>query len=153
ICIPAGWFWMGSEAHYAWERPRHRVFVEAFEIAETAVTRREYARFLLETRREEPRGWGDPGFGGPDQPGVGVGWFDAVAYCEWLSSSTGVLHRLPTEAEWEKACRGGLEDCEYAWGNEPPEFFEYFRGEWKAPRPVGQREPNRYGLFDIGDNV
>src|SRR5262249_34890106 len=55
-------------------------------------------------------------------------------------------------AEWEKACKGGG-DFDYAWGDEPPESFEYFRGEWRAPRPVGVWPANAYGLFDIGHNV
>jgi len=147
IRIPAGWFWMGSDTHYDWERPRHRVFVDEFFIAPTSVTREEYARFLAETHHEEPRGWRDPLFENPALPVVGVSWFDAVAYCDWLSC------RLPTEAEWEKACRGGLEDRDYAWGNEAPESLECLAGEWRAPRLVAQWAPNRYGLFNIGDNV
>ena len=153
VRIPAGSFWMGSDAHYAWERPRHRVFVDAFSIAPTAVTRREYARFMAETGREAPRGWNDPLFANADQPVVGVSWFDASAYCEWLSVASGSPYRLPTEAEWEKACRGGLEDCDYAWGDEPPESFEYFRRAWNGPRVAGEWRPNGYGLFNMGENV
>src|SRR5437867_5532496 len=59
IRIPPGWFWMGSEDHYGWERPKHRVFVDAFDIAATTVTRGEYARFLLDTARGQPRGWAE----------------------------------------------------------------------------------------------
>ena len=76
-----------------------------------------------------------------------------MSYCEWLSKSQGEIYRLPTEAEWEKACRGGLEDMEYAWGNEPPSTIEYFGGIWPGPKPVGLWQPNGYGLFNIGDNV
>lgn len=153
VHIPAGWFWMGSENHYSWERPRRRVFVDAFEIAAATVTRREYSRFLLETRRDEPRGWRDPAFANPDQPVVGVSWFDAVAYGEWVSRSAGQPLRLPTEAEWEKACRGGRNGADYAWGDEPPDSFEYFRGEWRGPRPVAEWRANGYGLYNMGDNV
>src|SRR5262245_39862602 len=143
IRIPAGWFWMGSDAHYEWERPRHLVFVDSFEIARTPVTRGEYSRFLADTQCEPPRDWLDPSLSDDRQPVVGVNWFDAVAYCGWLSAlSTDELYRLPTEAEWEKACRGGFEGCEYAWGDEPPESFEYFRGKWDAPRAVAEWRPN-----------
>jgi formylglycine-generating enzyme required for sulfatase activity len=150
--VPSGWFWMGSNGHYDWERPKHRVFVDAFEIATTTVTRREYARFLEACGREQPRGWADPAFASPDQPVVGVSWFDATAYCEWLSGLTGERYRLPTEAEWEKACKAGG-DADYAWGKEPPESFEYFQSAWPAPRPVAEWRPNGYGLFNMGENV
>jgi sulfatase modifying factor 1 len=152
VVIPEGWFWMGSENRYRWESPRHRVWVDAFAIARTAVTRSEYAAFLADTTHAEPTGWNDSSFMDPDQPVVGVHWFAAVSYCEWRSKSEGVSYRLPTEAEWEKACRGGLEQAEYAWGDEPPEKLDY-GGEWKGPRPVSEGRKNGYGLFHIGDNV
>src|SRR5215467_2585932 len=115
VLVPAGWFWMGSENRYRWESPRHRIWIDAFALAPTPVTRREYALFIADTAHAQPTGWTDPLFGDPDQPVVGVTWFAAVAYCEWLSKSEGGLYRLPTEAEWEKACRGGIENAEYAW--------------------------------------
>src|SRR5262245_16625120 len=105
--IPKGWFWMGSQNHYKWESPRHRVWLDAFAIATTAVTRREYARFLADTGYAPPVGWNHSSFNCPEQPVVGVNWFAALAYCEWLSRLDGQAYRLPTEAEWEKACRGG----------------------------------------------
>jgi formylglycine-generating enzyme required for sulfatase activity len=153
VRIPEGWFWMGSANHYSWESPRHRVWIDSFEVARNAVTRSEYALFLRETGHSEPAGWTEPAFADPTQPVVGVNWFDAVAYCEWLSKKRDERYRLPSEAEWEKACRGGLEDTEYAWGNEPPSDVEYFAGEWNAPRPVGQFRANGYGLCNMGDNV
>src|SRR5262249_12645585 len=153
LSIPAGWFWMGSEGHYRCESPRHRVFVGAFRVAPTAVTRLEYAAFLAATGHVEPRGWNDPAFQEPYQPVVGVSWFDAIAYCAWLTQSTGEAHRLPTEAEWERACRGGREDEQYAWGSEPPGSLPYFRGSWTGPRRVAEGPPNAFGLFNFGDNV
>jgi sulfatase modifying factor 1 len=151
--IPEGAFWMGSSSHYDWERPRHRVWLDAFAIARTSVTRREYARFLSETKNAEPAGWDNPAFGDPDQPVVGVSWFEAISYCEWLSKSQGETYRLPTEAEWEKACRGGLENAEYAWGDESPAQIKFFSGGWNGPRRVAEWKPNAYGLFNMGDNV
>jgi formylglycine-generating enzyme len=153
VRIPAGWCWIGSERHYAWEQPRHRVFLDEFAIAVTTVRKADYAQFLQETAHEEPRDWNLPQFADPDQPVVGVNWFDAVAYCEWLSVSTGASYRLPSEAEWEKACRGGNDGIDYAWGNELPETLERYQGEWRGPRPVMEGQPNGYGLFHMGDNV
>ena len=153
ISIPAGWFFMGSEGHYSWESPRHRVFVSAFRIAPTTVTRTEYREFLEATGHALPRDWTNPAFSGARQPAVGINWFDAVAYCEWISRRLGELRRLPTEAEWERACRGGMDDREYAWGNDPPASVPYFDGEWPGPRRVGESSPNPYGLFNMGDNV
>jgi sulfatase modifying factor 1 len=153
IVIPSGWFWMGSENHFAWEMPRHFVFVDAFEISPTPVTRREYQLFLESGSHCLPRGWHDPELDDPEQPVVGVSWYDAVDYCEWLSQTLREAYRLPTEAEWEKACRGGRDNLEYAWGNESPESFPYFQQPWPAPRRVAGFRPNGYGLFNLGDNV
>ena len=153
VTIPEGWFSMGSENHYTWERPRHRIWIDTFQMGRTPVTRLEYSLFLNETSHTEPAGWRERAFADPAQPVVGVNWFDAAAYCTWLSQKWDAHYRLPTEAEWERACRGGLEDADYAWGNEPPSSIEYFGGDWNAPRPVGQLQPNGYGLFNMGDNV
>lgn len=150
--IPAGVFWMGSEDHFAQERPRHRVFTDAFAIAETTLTRFDYRAFLEDTGHALPPGWDDPLFSDPAQPVVGVSWFDAVAYAGWLSKTTGQNWRLPTEAEWERAARGG-ESFDYFWGDEPPGDRSYYRSDWPAPRPVGEASPNGYGLFNMGDNV
>ncbi len=153
IRIPSGSFWMGSDNHFKRERPRRRVWVDAYRLAPTTVRRCEYAAFLEETGHEEPRGWTDAAFSNPEQPVVGVSWFDAVAYCNWLSAATDRVFRLPTEAEWEKACMGGDDHAVYAWGDRGPDTIDYYRGEWTAPRPVGERAPNGYGLYNMGDNV
>jgi formylglycine-generating enzyme len=153
IRIPAGWFWMGSEGRYPWESPRHRVFVDCFFISPVSVTRADYRQFLAATDPEEPAGWREPRFSDPRQPVVGVSWFDAVRYCDWLSATTALRWRLPTEAEWEKACRGGLDDAEYAWGGDSPDVIPYFRGAWDGPRRVAEGTANGYGLFNLGDNV
>src|SRR4030095_6276094 len=97
VFIPEGWFWMGSENRYRWESPRHRVWVDAFDVARTPVTRGDYARLLAATCERTPAGWSDLSFGPTDQPVVGVTWFAAVSYCAWLSASQGRTYRLPTE--------------------------------------------------------
>ena len=153
IRIPPGPFWMGSDSHFKQECPRHRVITDAYEISSTTVTRHGYACFLDETEHEEPRDWSESAFSVPEQPVVGVNWFDALAYCEWLSSSNGQEYRLPTEAEWEKACKGGNDNADYTWGDEAPETLDYYQGEWVAPRRVAECGPNAYGLYNMGDNV
>ena len=97
--IPEGWFQMGCDAGRDDEKPAHRVWVDAFELAPLQTTNAEYARFLEDTRRPTPSLWVDPSFNNPEQPVVAVSWFDAVAYCDWLSRMLGKKYRLPTEAE------------------------------------------------------
>lgn len=154
ISITAGWFSMGSEVGQSVESPVHRVWVDSFAMAATQVTVEEYARFLDATGHEPPPNWGDPNFSHPQQPVVAVSWFDAVAYCGWLSLMTDSHYRLPTEAEWERAARGGAEGMLFPWGNEPPTSRPAYHDRWKTgPEPVGQSQPNAYGLFDICENV
>ena len=152
--IPAGWFLMGSETGQDNERPVHRVWVDAFDLAVCQVTNAEYARFLAATSRRQPLHWDDPNFSHPEQPVVAPSWFDAVAYCDWLSRSTAHSYRLPTEAEWERAARGGLQQKLYPWGDEPPESLPEYSSRWKSgPEPVGRAERNAFGLCDIAANI
>jgi formylglycine-generating enzyme required for sulfatase activity len=153
IQIQSGWCWIGSDGHGASESPRHKVFLDAFEIAPMTVQRREYAVFLEHTRHEKPRDWDLPCFADPDQPVVGVNWFDAIDYCQWISEMSGAQHRLPTEAEWEKACRGGDDSFEYAWGNERPESIARYQCVWPGPQRANEGPRNGYGLLHMGDNV
>jgi formylglycine-generating enzyme required for sulfatase activity len=145
---------MGSETGQENERPVHRVWVDAFELAECQLTRREYAVFLRACSHPPPPQWDGPNFSNDDQPVVATSWFDAAAYCDWLSATTGNRYRLPTEAEWERAARGGVEQKQYPWGDEPPESLANYATRWKTgPEPVGRNEKNAYGLYDIGANV
>lgn len=154
ILIAADWFFMGSDIGQTEESPVHRVWLDSFAISTTQVTVEEYARFLDATKSDPPPYWGDPNFSHPQQPVVAVSWFDALAYCEWLSSMTGSHYRLPTEAEWERAARGGAERVMFPWGNDPPKLRPGYYSRWKTgPEPVGQSYPNGYGIFDICENV
>jgi formylglycine-generating enzyme required for sulfatase activity len=154
VLIPEGWFWMGSETGQDNERPVHRIWIDAFELAACQITNADYSRFLVATGHRPPPHWGQPDFLHPEQPVVGTSWIDAVAYCEWRSESTGRLYRLPTEAEWERAARGGVEQKQYPWGDEPPESLPNYAQRWKkGPEPVGSGERNAFGLFDISANV
>jgi formylglycine-generating enzyme required for sulfatase activity len=132
VPIAGGWFLMGSEDGADDERPVHHVWVDAFEIAATQVTNREYSAFRAMQ------------FDEPDQPVVGVSWFDAVEYCRRL----GPRYRLPTEAEWEYAARGGMEGMRYPWGDAPQ-----LRPEYDRPMPVARGVPNAFGLYDMCENV
>lgn len=152
--IPAGWFTMGSENGRDDEKPTHRVWIERFALGIYQLTRAEYAYFLAETHRPAPPFWDDPNFRKPQQPVVGPSWFDALAFCEWLSQSTGRNYRLPTEAEWERAARGGIEGALYSWGDAVPEELPNHSMWWRnGPERVGLGAPNPYGLFNMGDNV
>ena len=152
--IPAGSFEMGCDAGRDDEKPAHRVWVDAFELATFQTTNAQYAHFLEATRHPAPPLREDPNFKDPEMPVVAVSWLDAVAYCEWLSQSIGQRFRLPTEAEWERAARGGIEGEAYPWGNCSPEGLPDYASRWKAgPEPVGLYAPNAYGLYNMGDNV
>ncbi|MGB8541685.1 MAG: formylglycine-generating enzyme family protein [Candidatus Acidiferrales bacterium] len=154
IRIPAGWFLMGSDAGQDNERPVHRVWVDTFELGACQVTNAEYEQFLSATGHRKPLHWDDPDFSAPLQPVVAPSWFDAVEYCDWLSRMTERHFRLPTEAEWEYAARGGLEQKLFPWGDDPPESLANYAVRWKTgPESVGRAETNGYGLCDIGANV
>ena len=154
VSIPEGFFVMGYDNGADNERPAHRVWIDRFAIARYAVTNRLYKYFLEDTSHPAPPGWNDTRFNHPDQPVTSVSWFDATAYCAWLAERTGKAYRLPTEAEWERAARGGLEGKLYTWGNEPPHMQPHYSELWlNGPERVGQRPPNGYGLHDISENV
>ncbi len=154
VSVPEGCFMMGSEAGQDVERPVHRVWVESFAMAATQVTVAEFAEFLSATGHAPPPYWGDTHFNHSQQPVVAVSWFEAVAYCEWLSQRAGKRFRLPTEAEWERAARGGVEGKLYPWGDEPPQTRPGYADRWReGPEPVRQSSPNAYGLFEMCENV
>ena len=100
----------------------------------------------------EPPWWRDPAFDAPDQPVVGVTWFEAAAYARWLTGTLGGEWRLPTEAEWERAARGGLAGAATAWGDALPPG-EVPQGPLAGPWPAGRGRPNGYGLLDMGTIV
>lgn len=137
------------------ERPAHEVSVSAFECAVYPVTQEDYAEFLLATRHTLPRDWiapDQPAFRGKRLPATGVSWLDAVAFCAWRASA-GDPMRLPTEAEWEYAARGG-QVGRYPWGDEIPAWLpSEGRGPLAAPWPVTFGVPNGFGVYGIGANI
>jgi len=154
VRIPEGWFWMGCDHGRDDEKPAHRVWVDRFELAAYQVTNAEYGCFLAATNVTTPLCWQQEYFNDPRMPVVGVSWFEALGYCDWLSRATGKVYRLPTEAEWERAGRGGAEGLAYPWGNAGPELVPDYAKRWKnGPEPVGLYSPNAFGLYNMGDNV
>ena len=125
VAIPAGWFMMGCASGRDEERPVHRVWVDSFDMAALQVRRRDWAEFMEATGHAAPPNWAEPDFNHPDQPVVSVSWHEAAKYCDWLSAQSGRNYRLPTEAEWERAARGGRENELYVWGDTSP-------GEWSG---------------------
>ncbi len=166
VRVPEGEFQMGSQSGDDDERPVHRVFVSAFFIAKYPVSNADYKRFVDATGHRAPasrelgrRLWVGREFP-PSiarQPVVNVSWDDAVAYCAWLSNATGEIHRLPTEAEWEKAARGGLELKNYPWGDEDPhDARAWFGKTWKGLatlQDIDYGPANGYGLYEVAGNV
>lgn len=112
VFIPAGNFIRGNDAGNYNEGPLQTVYLDAFEIDRFEVTNIQYSRFLLATDNKPPPYWTGGAYpsGQADNPVVGISWEDANEYCTWVGK------RMPTEAEWEKACRGPDGNL-YPWGN------------------------------------
>ncbi len=146
VLIPGGSFVMGSSSGYPDEQPGHEVYIDAFYIDINEVTNAQYEKFFDETGYLQPDFW-FPEIDSPDEPVVGVAWQDAVAYATWAGK------RLPTEAEWEYAARGGNVKTKYPWGNEPDETFEFANLNSFGIAPVKSFKPNGYGLYDMIGNV
>ena len=184
--IPAGEFLMGSEDAEDDERPVHRVHVDDFFLSVQPVTNAEYARFVRESGRRSPAiyeiplvvraggnerersfrqvgspyVWNDghPSDDRADHPVTLVRYDDASAYCAWLSAGTDRTYRLPTEAEWEKAARGGVESKRYPWGDRLDRNMANFLADPAlkpnhGTPPCRSYPPNGYGLYDMAGNV
>ena len=171
--VPAGEFVMGSpesEQSRDLDEEQHAVRISRpFLMGVHPVTRGQFATFVedsgyrTEAEKEgsartrtgngfedvEGASWRNPGPGfeqTDDHPVVCVSWNDAVAFCEWLSRKEGKTYRLPTEAEWEYACRAGTTDA-WTWGDEPSVSAYPFTA------PVGSFGANAWGLYDMNGNV
>jgi formylglycine-generating enzyme required for sulfatase activity len=152
IDVPAGSFVMGSAAGRPDEAPPHAVTVSGFRLGRTPVTNGQYAPFVAAGRSPAPPWWRDAAFAAEDQPVVGVTWFEACDYARWISEGAGSSWRLPTEAEWEWAARGGLAEAATSWGAALPPG-EVPGGPLAGPWPVGRGRPNGFGLMDMGTIV
>jgi formylglycine-generating enzyme required for sulfatase activity len=154
IILPGGRFLMGDQSDKGQEnaRPAHEVELDSFGIGRFPVTFAEYDEFCLATGRARPR---DHGWGRAQRPVINVSWQDAVDYCAWLIRQTGRHYRLPTEAEWEYACRAGSR-TDYCFGNEAEQLNEHawhVRNSEGRTQPVGGRQANAWGLHDMHGNV
>lgn len=154
VLIPAGNFLIGKDSDKGHDfSPAHRVNVNSFYIDKYEVTNGEYFRFCKETGHKFPEFWNSNVFkSGTDflnYPVVGINWWDAQKYAKWAGK------RLPTEAEWEYAARGGLIDNDFPngnnWGKKKPKQDTI--GWRNLIKPVGKYDPNGYGLFDMAGNV
>ena len=151
LLIPAGEFLMGSNDGDDDERPVHAVYLDAFYMDVCEVTNALYKKFMDATGHKAPAYWDNKNLNQPN-PVVGVTWFDAEAYAKWAGK------RLPTEAEWEKAARGGLVGKEYPCGDNLTHDDANYGGtgrkdRWDGTAPVGSFTPNGYGLYDMVGNV
>jgi len=176
VPLPGGRFWMGSpvwhRSAYDDERPRHRVTLSPFLISRTAVTRGLWRRVMAgapeHLQTQEPRGWER----GEDDLPADLDWYAALAFCNALSLHAGRWpcyrqldgdwccdweadgYRLPTEAEWEYACRGGRRSP-WHWGHwawSAGYYAWYSANAGMRLYPVGQKDPNPFGLSDMAGN-
>jgi formylglycine-generating enzyme required for sulfatase activity len=136
------------------ESPVHWVEVSYFEMATVPVTNAHFRLYLEATASAPPPYLASSGFDRPDAPVVGVSFEEARRYCRWLSRESGLPLRLPTEAEREKASRGGVEGAVFPWGDEPEGGgHASVKGPLGGPVPVRSTAPNGYGLHHMADNV
>jgi len=161
VFIPGGKFQMGSDASqiaskYASagpgmrgmlkaESPQITVTVEAFYIDKYEVTNEQFLNFTRQHPEYASKTWA----GGADDPVTHVTWYAAKAYCAWQ------YKRLPTEAEWEFAARGGNAAAEYPWGADmpDPQKANFEAAKVGSPVSVGRYPPNGYGVYDMAGNV
>lgn len=152
VLVPPGRFAMGSaegEGDHD-EHPQHDVMLDAFYIARTPVTNAHYRAYLVANPEvRSPTRWDDPRFNHPNQPVVGISWDDAEAYCAWAGL------RLPTEAQWERACRSGASTA-YCSGDTEADLDRvgwYFGNSSEELQPVAGKEASSLGIHDMHGNV
>jgi formylglycine-generating enzyme required for sulfatase activity len=150
VLVPAGRFWMGSADGdvLAWddEKPQHEVELASFYLARTPVTNAQYREHMQANPRvKEPAYWHDPLYNHDEQPVVGVSWHEAVVYCKWA----GLV--LPSEAQWEYACRAGTTGPFH--GEDPMALGWYKENSRERLHPVGEQQPNALGFHDMHGNV
>jgi formylglycine-generating enzyme required for sulfatase activity len=150
------------------EKPQHRVYLDGYWIGQTEVTNAQYRKFIQAggySKRDywtddgwswkedlhvaAPGHWEDAEWNQPGFPVVGVSWYEAAVYAKWAGA------RLPTEAEWESAARGGPKGLGYlyAGGNDPGEVAWYDDNSGQRTHPVGQKKPNELGVYDMSGNA
>ena len=142
--VKVGPFWIGK-TEVTWDA--YDIFVFRLDLTEQQKTEGVDAT----SRPSKPYGAPDRGFGHQGYPALGVTFYAAEQFCQWLSAKTGKKYRLPTEAEWEYACRAG------AASEEKPESLDRTAWYWEnaddKTHPVGTKAPNAWGLYDMLGNV
>ena len=156
LAIPAGTFEMGSAMSPS-EQPVHPVSLEAFSMSETLITQAQW-RAVAQWKPRDGECWGmeldpDPShFKGDDLPVECVNWKEAMEFCNRISQRTGRHYTLPSEAQWEYACRAGS-TTKYPWGDEITHENANFWDSHHSTTPVGSYPPNAWGLRDMIGNV
>ena len=171
--IPAGEYQMGSITDNPDEQPIHPVKLDAFWMGTYEVTWDLYEPFVYKDFELSRSGGGIPpevdavtrptkpyldmtfGMGKENHPALAMTHYNAIQFCKWLYVRTGIFYRLPTEAEWEYACRAGS-DTEYYFGDDASlldEYAWYRTNSENKTHAVGQKKPNPWGLFDMHGNV
>jgi sulfatase modifying factor 1 len=155
IIVEGGTFNMGDEQGIgeADELPVHPVTLKTFSIAKTETTVLQWKTYCNATGRKMPD---PPSWGWIDShPMVNVNWEDAVAYCDWMSDKTGKICRLPTEAEWEYAARGGKESKGFKFsGGQSIDLTGWYKeNSGDKTNPVAQKRANELKLYDMSGNV
>lgn len=158
IHIGEGLFWMGSATPQTGpgaESPTHEVFLPSYRIGKYPVTNAQYEEFIRETGKlvTPSMGWDGQRFPKEKEnlPVAGITFYEALAYCQWLTEKTGRKYALPNEAQWEKACRAGAHTF-YPWGNE----FESGRsnhGSTTLAAVDAFPAQNEFGCFDMVGNL
>lgn len=185
ILVPRGTFTMGdASSNFPDEKPEHSVAIESFYMDETPITYADFTKYLNDGGTKSRYSEYDT-YNKPENPISGINWYHAVDYCNWRSEKEGLRpayklsqkldawgyplwnldssvesYRLPTEAEFEYAARGGLDGQKFPWGNEfDPSLANYdnekglMTGEWWRLTKVKDTKPNNYGLYGMSGNV
>jgi len=164
VLIPDGTFLVGDEnSNFLDEKPAHLVQIDSFYMDETPVTYEDFKKYI-KAGGEKPKYWEYETYNQADNPVTGINWYHAMDYCNWRSAIEGLSpefgYRLPTEAEFEYAARGGLERKKFPWGDEFDSSLANFddergvmKGNWWRLAKVKDIPPNNYGLYGMSGNV
>lgn len=151
VLVPGGEFVMGKAGSRRDEEPAHSVVLDAFRAAVSPVTNAQYADYVLAAGAAQPPFLAEAAFAPGDQPVVGISWYDASDYCEWLTEKSGRSCRLPTEAEREYAALGGLRGGDWPWPDQHP--LRAMIDALERPHVPQAGCGNGYGLLCMADNV
>jgi len=152
VMVKGGEFKMGSKSGDEDKKPIHDVYIDDFYISRYEVTFDEYDIFCDATGKIRPD---DRGWGRGKRPVINISWFDANEYIKWLTKLTKEKYRLPTEAEWEYASKGGKFSSSfyYSGSNKIDNVSWYSKNSMGKTHKVGEKQPNELGIYDMTGNV